>query len=279
MKNVINIMTTNKCFRCGFEIAENANFCSNCGVALKDPMPEIVYIKTDDEQPIEIIEEEIENIETPEVSNIEVSENEDIVIEPSAEGVNNVESKEEEVKENNSEEVVEDNTSEKGRKILWIPEWAFCSALLILGVIAIVAYKFINDPEWNKLIPDMSNLFATSEIVATEDTVVHSKSIDTINTITAETNIEADVKIEPQPTLEAKGDSTYHVVVMTLKSIESAEKIVASGKYTNAYIISDSTLNRIAVYNNVDKVKAKHFLDSIANNGCPGAWIFHGKAK
>ena len=267
-------MTKNKCFRCGFETSENANFCSNCGVSLKDPMPEIVYLKTEDEQPIEIIEEEIDNTETPLESNIEVPENEDIVIEPSAEDVNNVEPKEEE-----NESAEEDNTLEKTRRILWIPEWAFCSALLILGVVAIVTYKFINDPEWNKLIPDMSNLFATSEVVATEDSVEHTKSIDTIKTFKVDSNIKPNEKIEQQPVLMAKGDSTYHVVVMTLKSMESAEKIVASGKYANAYIISDSTLNRIAVYNNVDKAKAKHYLDSIANNGCPGAWIFHGKAK
>lgn len=261
-------MTKNKCFRCGFETPENANFCSNCGVALKDPMPEIVYLKTDNEQPIETID----STEIHKTSNVEVSENEDVVIETSQD-----EPKNQEVIERECEtESEEDNIPEKTRKILWIPEWAFCSALLILGVVAIVTYKFINDPEWNKLIPDMSNLFAKSQVVEKEDTIAQIELGDTANSIQ---HVDTQNKADLQPKSITKGDSTYHVVVMTLKSMESAEKIIASGKYANAYIISDSTLNRIAVYNNVDKAKAKHYLDSIANNGCSGAWIFHGTVK
>ena len=56
-----------KCFRCGFETLENANFCSNCGVALKDPMPEIVYLTDEKKQKNEIVAEE--NLET-EISEI-----------------------------------------------------------------------------------------------------------------------------------------------------------------------------------------------------------------
>ncbi len=275
-----------KCFRCGFETLENANFCSNCGVALKDPMPEIVYLTDEKKQKNEIVAEE--NLET-EISEIpEQLPNDEIIGEngltqdgASTDEIISTESFDDAKVDDNlidGKSIDVENHEEKKRKILWIPEWAFYTTLLILGVLAIVTYKFINDPEWNKLVPDMSCLFAaTNEVVQKEDEKDNLSATDTIEVSQIDTSIKVDNNVAQQ--LLTKGDSTYHVVVMTLKSIESAEKIIASGKYNNAYIISDSTLHRIAVYNNVDKAKAKHYLDSIANQDAPGAWIFHGTVK
>lgn len=276
----------NKCFRCGFETLENANFCSNCGIALKDPMPQIEYLTTEDTQIEEVVEDD--NIEAEADVLQDVSHNDDarkaelaIIDAPVAEEIAPNEMSKDETNDEAEDLEIQTHSEkieEKTRKILWIPEWAFCSALLILGVIGIVTYKFINDPEWNKLLPDVSGLFSVvNEFGSTEDVDAQSGVIDTFDAVKIDTPKVAEAKLEPQSIVN--GDSTYHVVVMTLKSMESAEKIIASGKYDNAYIISDSTLNRIAVYNNIDKAKAKHFLDSIAKNGCPGAWIFYGAVK
>lgn len=282
----IKSVNMNKCFRCGFETLENANFCSNCGVSLKDPMPEIVYLKVEETQHEKEVENEDLGTESEIIQekllNEETSKSDIVAIGESMADINaSTESLKEEIAEDvqGLEEPIDvESIGEKSRKILWIPEWAFCTTLLILGVLAIVTYKFINDPEWNKLVPDMSSLFvATNEIVQNEEENGGTSVIDTIDVLQNDKSNGVDENVAQQ--LLASEDSTYHVVVMTLKSIESAEKIIESGKYANAYIISDSTLHRVAVYNNVDKAKAKHYLDSIANQNAPGAWIFHGAVK
>ena len=263
----------NKCSKCGFEVSQDANFCSNCGMALKDPMPEIIYLKEEIEEPaVEVhssieVEEEIQLVEDPKSqekptkSAIEIEEVDD---------------------ESEIEETIDDE-EEKPRKILWMPEWAFYSMILILGIAGIVTYKFVNDPSWSQLC-DLSAWYNEDDTISNIDGLNESANlsvaiVDSVYEDSVYTPLmnALDAKVPQQSVIN--GDSAYHVVVMTLKSLESAQKIVDGGRFDNAYILSDSTLHRIAIYRSSVKEDAKHFLDSVANNGIPGAWVFHGPAK
>ena len=128
-------MSVKKCPTCGFEIIQDANYCFNCGVVLKDPMPEIVYLKEEPE------EAPVEEIEQP------ISEES---VEDAIEQQESFEFGAEEEQECASEEDDDDNEKiedeEKTRRIFWMPEWAFYSILLIIGILGIVSYKFISDP-------------------------------------------------------------------------------------------------------------------------------------
>lgn len=234
----------NKCFRCGFETLENANFCSNCGVALKDPMPEIIYLKVEKDYKNEDVKDK--NL---------VTKADDISEDSTAGDSNKAE-----------------NKVDKPRKILWIPEWAFCTMLLVAGIVAIVAIKFINDPSFYNLcnFPFFNEDDTVSQIDGlNESSKLSINIIDSVYDGTVYTPMMNALDVD-----SSKNDTLYHVVVMTLRAIESAQKIVSSGRFSNAYILSDSTLHRIAVYNSINQTDAKHYLDSIVNKDCPGAWIF-----
>ena len=261
----------NKCSKCGFEVSQDANFCSNCGVALKDPMPEIVYLNEAIDEPVEEIhsaievEEEIQLVEEQQVA----EEKTESVIEIA--------------EENNDSEPIGQTEEEKPRRILWMPEWAFYSAILIIGIVGIVTYKFINDPSWSQLC-DLSAWYNEDDTISQIDGLNESANlsvaiVDSVYEVSVYTPLmnALDAKVPQQSSINS--DSAYHVVVMTLKSLESAQKIVDGGRFENAYILSDSTLHRIAIYSSPIKEDAKHFLDSVANNGIPGAWVFHGLAK
>ena len=261
----------NKCSKCGFEVSQDANFCSNCGVALKDPMPEIVYLNETIEEPIEEIHSAIEVEEQIQL----VEENQ--VADEKTESVIEI------AEENNDNEPIEQTEEEKHRRILWMPEWAFYSAILIIGIVGIVTYKFVNDPSWSQLC-DLSAWYNDDDTVSQIDGLNESANlsvaiVDSVYEDSVYTPLmnALDAKVPQQSSINS--DSAYHVVVMTLKSLESAQKIVDGGRFENAYILSDSTLHRIAIYSSPIKEDAKHFLDSVANNGIPGAWVFHGLAK
>jgi hypothetical protein len=246
----------NKCFRCGFETLENANFCSNCGVALKDPMPEIVYLKEEEKCQEEEVREEGFIIKTDNISesslNYEMTKGDNVNDEGSNE---------------------EESTEDKSRKILWIPEWAFCTMVLVVGIVAIVIFKFINDPSFSNWcnLPFFTDVDTVSQIDGLNES--SKLSINIVDSV-----YDGSVYTPMMNALDedsTKNDTLYHVVVMTLKTIESAQKIVSSKRFPNSYILSDSTLHRIAVYNSINQTDAKHYLDSIANKECPGAWIFN----
>lgn len=265
----------NKCFRCGFETLENANFCSNCGVALKDPMPEIVYLNIDENCKNEDVREEyfetnVDNISEDSL-NYEVAKNDNIAEDELAAGkIKTTKTLSCEMMKKDSTET--ENKEDKPRKILWIPEWAFCTMLLVAGIVAIVAIKFINDPSfynWCNF-----SFFNEDDTVSQIDGLNESSKlsiniIDSVYDGTVYTPMMNALDVD-----SSKNDTLYHVVVMTLRAIESAQKIVSSGRFSNAYILSDSTLHRIAVYNSINQTDAKHYLDSIVNKDCPGAWIF-----
>ena len=259
----------NKCSKCGFEVSQDANFCSNCGVALKDPMPEIVYLNETIEEPVEEIHSAIEVEEQIQL----VEENQ--VAEEKTESVIEI------AEENNDNEPIEQTEEENPRRILWMPEWAFYSAILIIGIVGIVTYKFVND---TSQLCDLSAWYNDDDTVSQIDGLNESANlsvaiVDSVYEDSVYTPLmnALDAKVPQQSSINS--DSAYHVVVMTLKSLESAQKIVDGGRFENAYILSDSTLHRIAIYSSPIKEDAKHFLDSVANNGIPGAWVFHGLAK
>lgn len=254
-------MSVKKCPTCGFEIIQDANYCFNCGVVLKDPMPEIVYLKEEPE------EAPVEEIEQP------ISEES---VEDAIEQQESFEFGAEEEQECASEEDDDDNEKiedeEKTRRIFWMPEWAFYSILLIIGILGIVSYKFISDPSWaDKL--NFLKLEDKEEVVQAEDSNVDK------NLPASVTDAEYDDSVYTPLMNALDNDSTYHVVVMTLKSLESAQKIVDEGKYKNAYIVSDTTRYRIAVYNNPDKDNAQNYLNTVVRAEVPGAWVFHGPKK
>ncbi len=280
----------NKCFRCGFEVSENANFCSNCGIALKDPMPEIVYLKVEETQHEEVVIKEDfapeAETEHEELLKEETTKNDYVVIVESIADTNApTESLKEEITEDDQrlEETIEtESTGEKSRKIFWMPEWAFYSMILILGIIGIIAYKFVSDPSWSKLFE--YSFYSEDDTISQIDGLNESAnlSVDIVDSVYEDsvfTPLMNALDADTDDIVSTSCDSAYHVVVMTLRSLESAQKMVDEGKFGKAYIISDSTLNRIAIYSSPNKDNAKHYLDSVANNGFPSAWVFYGPAK
>ena len=240
-----------KCSNCGFEVLKSANFCSNCGAALKDPMPEIEYFNKAQSQ-------EVSNLDEESNLNKEVSVENDV--------------------ENNEITSVEE---ERPRRILWMPEWAFYTGLLLSGIMAILVYKFMSDPTWSSWCN--FSLGQDYDTISQIDGLNESTnlSIDIVDSVYEDSVFTPMMNALDANVLQStvNSDSAYHVVVMTLKSLESAQKMVESGRFENAYILSDSTLHRIAIYSSSIKENAKHYLDSVANNGIPGAWVFHGPKK
>lgn len=304
-------MSSIKCPKCGFDSISNANFCFNCGTALKSPMPPIEFAKTKKTQ-FEIDLVELENaVEETSASQIIIdqeslnddklleenlsSEKEDDQLKDDCECDAEEENKEaevqhtfEEVKDDEdivAEESLENEQDEKTHKILGVPEWAFYSSLLIIGVVAVIGIKIYNEPQW------LENIFTVNRV--TTDSIVEKNNkvntvaiqkIEDINDSVA--NVEKDTTLVRQDTAlmlpnmsGSETDTAYHVVITTIKDEEKAQKMAKESIYKDAYVITQDGKCRIAVFRSLKKEEAQIYMDSIIKKDHPDAWLYRGVVK
>lgn len=307
-------MSSIKCPKCGFDSISNANFCFNCGMALKNPMPPIEYAKEKKSQfEIDSVEDDNAIDETPisqiiidqeplnEVKVVEEnlsSEMEDDHLKDNTECIAEEENEADEVQlpseetkineEVTEEESLENEQTEKTYKIFGIPEWAFYSSLLIIGVVAVIGIKIHNEPQWleniftlNRVTTDSIvernkevDTVAIQEIEAINDSVANIKNVD-IDTIT----VKQDTALVLPSMSGRETDTAYHVVITTIKDEEKAKKIAKESSYKDAYVISQDGKYRIAVFRSLKKEEAQIYMDSIIKKDHPDAWLFRGVVK
>lgn len=307
-------MSSIKCPKCGFDSVSNANFCFNCGTALKNPMPPIEYAKEKKSQfEIDSVEDDNAIDETPisqiiidqeplnEVKVVEEnlsSEMEDDHLKDNTECIAEEENEADEVQlpseetkineEVTEEESLENEQTEKTHKILGIPEWAFYSSLLIIGVVAVIGIKIHNEPQW------LENIFTLNR-VTTDSIVERNNEVDTVaiqeieainDSVANIKNVDIDTIPVKQDTLlvmpnmsGSETDTAYHVVITTIKDEEKAKKIAKESSYKDAYVISQDGKYRIAVFRSLKKEEAQIYMDSIIKKDHPDAWLFRGVVK
>lgn len=308
-------MSAKVCPQCGFEIIKNANYCFNCGLALKFPMPEIKYLNTEVSETEEGIQEpsptENENIVTSENPIIELPENSNetqpeeeqaFQLPESDESETPEECEEPQPQESDDNDIIfgsgshesveeseqnesndnEDSAERKGIRILGMSEGVFYTTLLAIGISAVVVFKWINDPDWLRgSSNDDKPLIDTS--------VVNSPQKDTISDTTSNNITEIsslgitsigteNVNTMPNPS-GTDTDSAYHVIISALKDIEHARQVASSVKYPDTHIISDEKTHKVAVFRSLRKEDAKLYMDSVVKKDYPDAWLFHGTAK
>lgn len=216
---------------------------------------------------IEEAEEEIEMIEEPEEESEAIEE---III-----GEESV--KEEYVKETYSSE------EEKTIKILGVPEWAFYTGLIVIGIVAILALKLTNTTI------DGQNETTPTEIVKGDSIAADTTKTEAVDV--EERNDKVEVS-EPQPVAPAQNtetslpkqsgldtDSAYHVIISTIGDKAKADELAKTCAYKGAYVISSDGKNRIAVFRSLKKADAQLYLDSVVKKDVPDAWLYSGTAK
>lgn len=224
-------------------------------------------ISDDSVETIEEAEEEIEMIEEPEEESEAIEE---III-----GEESV--KEEYVKETYSSD------EEKTIKILGVPEWAFYTGLIIVGIVAILALKLTNTTI------DGQNETTPTEIVKGDSIAADTTKTEAIDV--EEINDKVEVS-EPQPVAPAQNaetslpkqsgldtDSAYHVIISTIGDKAKADELAKTCAYKGAYVISSDGKNRIAVFRSLKKADAQLYLDSVVKKDVPDAWLYSGTAK
>lgn len=229
-------------------------------------------ISDDSVETIEEAEEEIEMIEEPEEESEAIEE---III--GEESVKEESVKEEYVKETYSSD------EEKTIKILGVPEWAFYTGLIVVGIVAILALKLTNTTI------DGQNETTLTEIVKGDSIATDTTKTEAVDV--EEINDKVEVS-EPQPVAPAQNaetslpkqsgldtDSAYHVIISTIGDKAKADELAKTCAYKGAYVISSDGKNRIAVFRSLKKADAQYYLDSVVKKDVPDAWLYSGTAK
>ncbi len=292
-------MSAKMCPQCGFEIIKNANYCFNCGLALKFPMPEIKYLNTEvsetENEFKKPIPTGIENIDTPDNSIIELPDNdtetegkqafqspdndesatpedceEQQPQECDGDDMNFEADNHESVKD--SEQIEsndnEDSAERKGIRILGMSEGVFYTTLLAIGISAVVVFKWINDPDWLRASSNDDKPLIDTSIVNTlqKDAITDSTSnnVTEFSSLGNESTSIDTEKTNPIPNPSGTdSDSAYHVVISALKDIEHARQVASSVKYPDTHIISDEKIHKVAVFHSLRKEDAKLYMDSV----------------
>ena len=189
---------------------------------------------------------------------------------------------EESVKEEYEESMSESDV-EKTIKILGIPEWAFYTGLIIVGIVAILALKLTNTTI------DGQNETTPTEIVKGDSIAADTTKTEAVDV--EEINDKVEVS-EPQPVAPAQNaetslpkqsgldtDSAYHVIISTIGDKAKADELAKTCAYKGAYVISSDGKNRIAVFRSLKKADAQYYLDSVVKKDVPDAWLYSGTAK
>lgn len=283
-------MTSIKCHNCGFDVDKDANFCSNCGYALKTPMPEIQYFNKSVSIPTLENESVGDTLMSLDASPHKEAESVDekttsikIEDEDSAELTSDV------IAGDDSEQAetstVDEETSD-GMKILGLSEGVFYTLLLAIGIVAVVLFKWFNDPQWLRGDSSASQSIVTDTIKtdsvlveASEKAAIEPVAHDTqaVMTTPNENTSVAAFKMPKQS--GAPTDTAYHVIITSLKDSAMAHEVASKSKYSGAYVISDDKLHKVAVFRSLKREDAQLYVDSVIKKDCSDAWIFHGTAK
>ena len=233
----------------------------------------------------EAVEEEKEDISDDSVETIEEAEEEiEMIEEPEeeSEAIEEIIIGEESVKEE-SEESMSESDDEKTIKILGVPEWAFYTGLIVIGIVAILALKLTNTTI------DGQNETTPTEIVKGESIAADTTKTEAVDVEEINDKVE---KSEPQPVAPAQNaetslpkqsgldtDSAYHVIISTIGDKAKADELAKTCAYKGAYVISSDGKNRIAVFRSLKKADAQLYLDSVVKKDVPDAWLYSGTAK
>ena len=233
----------------------------------------------------ETVEEEKEDISDDSVETIEEAEEEiEMIEEPEeeSEAIEEIIIDKEYVKEE-SEESMSESDVEKTIKILGIPEWAFYTGLIVVGIVAILALKLTNTTI------DGQNETTPTEIVKGDSIAADTTKTEAVDV--EEINDKVEVS-EPQPVAPAQNaetslpkqsgldtDSAYHVIISTIGDKAKADELAKTCAYKGAYVISSDGKNRIAVFRSLKKADAQYYLDSVVKKDVPDAWLYSGTAK
>ncbi len=298
-------MQSNKCPQCGFDLIPNANFCYNCGKPIEKTLPQDENLNQEaqlsaveqtsvsqnevksqiilDTEPLEVDEEE-SGADVDEI--IAEDEGEEIIF-----GAQNNDNQHEaqEMSIHRVEEqgiIAKEESAEHHRRILGMPEWALYTGVLIAGIIAVVAIKIYNEPQWIKSLFEVKTVAVDSTPNQADTLKIVAPVVDTVVTEVAEEQSVVDSnKIKQAPTIElpsrsgADTDTAYHVVITTIKDEEKAKKIAKESSYKDAYVISQDGKYRIAVFRSLKKEEAQIYMDSIIKKDHPDAWLFRGVVK
>ena len=233
----------------------------------------------------EAVEEEKEDISDDSVETIEEAEEEiEMIEEPEeeSEAIKEIIIDKEYVKEE-PEESMSESDDEKTIKILGIPEWAFYTGLIVIGIVAILALKLTNTTI------DGQNETTPTEIVKGDSIAADTTKTEAVDV--EEINDKVEVS-EPQPVAPTKNaetslpkqsgldtDSAYHVIISTIGDKAKADELAKTCAYKGAYVISSDGKNRIAVFRSLKKADAQYYLDSVVKKDVPDAWLYSGTAK
>lgn len=165
-------------------------------------------------------------------------------------------------------------------KILGIPEWAFYSALIIIGICIVVFMKI-------QAADDSSTEGAdtTAVVVEQNDTINNKEGVLAEKSAPKQNAEKVTTEVKPQsktPLPKQSGtdtDSAYHVVITTLADSAKAAEVAKTCAYKGAYLIKNGKKQSVAVYRSLKKEEAKLYMDSIVKKDIPDAWLYHGVVK
>lgn len=165
-------------------------------------------------------------------------------------------------------------------KILGIPEWAFYSALIIIGICIVVFMKI-------QAADDSSTEGAdtTAVVVVQNDTIKNKEGVLAEKSAPKQNAEKVTTEVKPQsktPLPKQSGtdtDSAYHVVITTLADSAKAAEVAKTCAYKGAYLIKNGKKQSVAVYRSLKKEEAKLYMDSIIKKDIPDAWLYHGVVK
>lgn len=228
--------------------------------------------------------EESEDVAQPKVAETEQEVFSEIVIDETQSEPISIEQNQDEFEDKNEcGETDQDISEQKKVRILGIPEWAFYSALIIIGISVVVFVKLTSTNE------NIKNEGATL-IIEQNDTIKK----DVVDSIKVETQIKDNDanKIEkdsamPPPSAKIEMpkqsgtdlDSAYHVIITTVSDSEKASEIAKSSSYKGAYVVNNGSKYSVAVFRSIKKADAKLYMDSIVKKDIPDAWLYHGVVK
>lgn len=160
------------------------------------------------------------------------------------------------------------------RKVLWMPQWVFYTTLLVIGIVAVVILKLINNPEIIErsgaldLIAKISTGIDELKSYSVAETFVDSIELECRSNDSLCVNEIKDFDIKEEV------DTIYHVIIGAAKDSVRAEKILLNCKMPGAYMVADSLVYRISVYRANEKKEADKYADTAVRLVYPNAWVF-----
>lgn len=175
---------------------------------------------------------------------------------------------------------------EKRIKILGIPEWAFYSALIIIGICIVVFMKIqavgdstTEENDSTAVVVEQNDTIKKDAIdsVKVATLVKENKSTNNVKKDSAISNISAKIEMPKQSGTDL--DSAYHVIITTVSDGDKASEVAKTSSYKGAYVVNNGSKYSVAVYRSLKKEEAKLYMDSVVKKDIPDAWLYHGVVK